>query len=597
MVSRLKRIPVLVTALGFFFVSLWAQDKDLAGYYASPLAINPLTLSGSMGEFRATHFHTGYDFRVGGVSGAPVYAVAEGYVSRITVSPGGYGNALQITHPNGTVSLYGHLESFAPDIAAYVEDEQYAGQQFGVALDCPHEKFPVEKGHQIGRAGNSGDSAGPHLHFEIRYRDSLLSSSPITANLIRHGVYEFEDTLPPEFRTIQFYGYSTDPEGIVQTRLTTSLTGNRNHVAVNVADTFFVAVEAIDRMNNTWSRMGIEKWEVFLDTTCVYRYYNRDLPLEHTRYILSLVYYPERATNGNSMLKTWVEPGNVMTDNRIEAPTRGLFSLNDTLDHTLSIVIHDGAGNRAKRSFSVRKKSGLDILVADRDQIHTILQTSGLPEEYEQHFFWDAANILTTRDLNVKIPEKALYKDIMFRAIRVDSMEWCLHTAEEPLHLPMQVQWQVPAAVADSLYDKVVVLRQSDKGRDPHMVEADPRLWRSVGGVCRDSMVSFQSNAFGRFRIDVDTIPPSVSASFGKGADLRGRRSVYFTIKDECSGIRSYNLTIDGKWVLGIHDGKRSRVTCMFDPARITKDIKHKLTLLVVDQKNNRTEYNTEFVW
>jgi len=597
MVSCLKRIPVLVTALGFVFVSLWAQEKDLEGYYASPLTIKPLTLSGSMGEFRATHFHTGYDFRVGGVSGAPVNSVAQGYVSRITVSSGGYGNALQVTHPNGTVSLYGHLESFAPDIAAYVEEEQYAGQTFHVALDCPPEMFPVHKGQQIGRAGNSGDSAGPHLHFEIRYKDSLLSSSYITANLIGHGVYEIEDTLPPEFRTIQFYGYNTHPDGIVHTRLIAGFEGNRYHISVNVADTFFVAVDAIDRMNNTWSRMGIEKWEIFLDTALVYRYTNGDLPLDYTRYILSLVYYPERAINGNSLLKTWVEPGNVMADHRIEAPTRGLISISDTLDHLLSIVIHDGAGNRAKRSFTVRKKGGLDILVTDIPSNIDFPQTQELQEEYEKHFHWNATNVLNTGDLHVKIPEKALYKDILFRATRVDSLEWCLHTAEEPLHLPMQVQWRVPASVPDSLYHKVVVLRQSDKGRDPHMVEADPRLWRSIGGICRDSTVSFQSNAFGRYRIDVDTIPPAVSASFGNGADLRGRRSVYFTIKDECSGMRSYKLTIDGKWVLGIHDGKRSRVTCILDAKRITKGTKHRLTLQVVDQKNNSTEFNTEFLW
>jgi murein DD-endopeptidase MepM/ murein hydrolase activator NlpD len=592
-----KRLPALVTALGFAFVSLWAQDKDPAGYYGSPLAINPLTLSGSMGEFRATHFHTGYDFRVGGVSGAPVYAVADGYVSRITISSGGYGNALQITHPNGTVSLYGHLDSFSPDIAAYVEEEQYAGQQFQVALDCPPERFPVKKGQQIGKAGNSGDSAGPHLHFEIRYRDSLLSSSYITSNLIRQGVYEIEDTLPPEFRAVQFYGYSTDPHGIVQTPLIAGFTANSNHIAVNVADTFFVAVDAIDRMNNTWSRMGIEKWEVFLDTTLVYRYSNRDLPLDHTRYIMSLVYYPERAINGKSLLKTWVEPGNILTDNQIEAPTGGLFILNDTLDHKLTIFVHDGAGNRAQRSFTVRKKSGMDILVVDKAQTHDFAQMPGLQEETQQHFYWDAPNVFTTRDITVRIPEKALYKDIMFRAIRVDSMEWSLHTAEEPLHLPMQVQWQVPASVPETLYDKIVVLRQSDKGRDPHMVKADPRLWRSVGGVCRDSVVSFRTHSFGRFKIGVDTLPPTVEASFGRGADLRGRRSVYFTIEDDCSGIESYTLTIDGDWMLGIHDGKRSRVTCMLDPKRITKSMMHKVTLVVVDQKNNITEYKTEFLW
>jgi hypothetical protein len=220
-----------------------------------------------------------------------------------------------------------------------------------------------------------------------------------------------------------------------------------------------------------------------------------------------------------------------------------------------------------------------------------------LQEEYEKRFSWDTINVFEAGDIHVEIPPKALYKNILFRAIRVEPEQWCLHTAEEPLHLPMHVQWHVPASVPDTLYDKVVVLRQSDNGRDPHMQAADPRLWRSVGGVCRDSMVSFHSNAFGRFKIDVDTIPPAVSASFGKGADLRGRGSVYFTIKDECSGIHSYTITIDGKWILGEHDGKRSRVTCRLDPKRIRKGMKHDLILHVTDQKNNSTEYKTEFLW
>ncbi|HOO43423.1 MAG TPA: hypothetical protein PLC77_06875, partial [Bacteroidales bacterium] len=110
-------------------------------------------------------------------------------------------------------------------------------------------------------------------------------------------------------------------------------------------------------------------------------------------------------------------------------------------------------------------------------------------------------------------------------------------------------------------------------------------------------VVSFRTHSFGRFKIGVDTLPPSVEASFGRGADLRGRRSVYFTIEDDCSGIESYTLTIDGNWILGIHDGKRSRVTCMLDPKRINKSMMHELTLVVMDQKNNITEYKTEFLW
>ena len=84
-----------------------AQDKDKAKLsFIYPLDV-PLSLSGDYGELRGNHFHGGIDFRVGGVVGAPIKATADGYVSKITVSPTGYGNALYITHPNGYVSVYG----------------------------------------------------------------------------------------------------------------------------------------------------------------------------------------------------------------------------------------------------------------------------------------------------------------------------------------------------------------------------------------------------------------------------------------------------------------------------------------------------------
>lgn len=593
---NLKRILALITAPVSVIFCLQAQVPDFSGYYAKPLAIEPLTLSGSMGEFRATHFHTGLDFRVGGVSGVPVFSVADGYISRITVSPGGYGNALQITHPNGTVSLYGHLEAFAPAVASYVEEIQYERQIFEVSLDCAPDQFPVRKGQQIGKAGNTGDSAGPHLHFEIRYRDSLYEHAMVTANLLQYCVYDIEDTLPPEFRVVHFYGFSTRKDGISQTRLIAGFQGNRNNVTVNVPDTFFVAVDAIDRMNNTWSRMGIEKWEFFLDNSLFFRYSNMDLPLDQTRYILSQIYYPERSRNGRTLLKTWIDPGNVMKE-RIFAPTEGLLTLSDTIVHNLSIKVYDAAGNVAERKFKIRKRNGLDVLV-DREEISGIIpDTVILRQEYQQYIYWNRENHFVAEDICIELPERALYRDILFVASRVDDRQWCLHTSDDPLHLPMTVAWKVPGDIPRTLHEKILVLRQSDKGRDPHMQAADPRSWRPVGGDCRDNVVTFRTNAFGRFMIAVDTIPPTISASFARGADLRGRRSVYFTIKDECSGIASYSVFIDGNWILGVHDGKRSRITCRLDSQRIRKGIKHQVLVKVVDNKNNVTEFNTEFLW
>lgn len=73
----------------------------------------PILLSGNFGELRSNHFHSGIDFKTQGVEGKPVHAVQEGYVSRISVSPWGYGNGLYITHPDGTTTVYGHLQRFS----------------------------------------------------------------------------------------------------------------------------------------------------------------------------------------------------------------------------------------------------------------------------------------------------------------------------------------------------------------------------------------------------------------------------------------------------------------------------------------------------
>ncbi|MEI7662104.1 MAG: M23 family metallopeptidase, partial [Bacteroidota bacterium] len=88
-------------------------------YFRSPVSF-PITLAGSFGEIRRNHFHSGIDIRTEGVQGKPVYAIADGYVARVNVSPGGYGKALYIVHPNGYMSLYGHLSRYAGAIAPWV---------------------------------------------------------------------------------------------------------------------------------------------------------------------------------------------------------------------------------------------------------------------------------------------------------------------------------------------------------------------------------------------------------------------------------------------------------------------------------------------
>ena len=112
-------------------ISLAETPDEAEGYFIAPLDI-PIYLAGTFGELRGNHFHSGIDIKTEGRAGLNVFAVADGYVSRIKVSPYGFGKALYINHPNGTTSVYAHLQNYNEEIGAYIKKLQYLNKSFAI---------------------------------------------------------------------------------------------------------------------------------------------------------------------------------------------------------------------------------------------------------------------------------------------------------------------------------------------------------------------------------------------------------------------------------------------------------------------------------
>src|SRR4051812_46271704 len=188
---------LLIFSLAILTHNSFAQ-KYPQGYFRNPLDI-PMQLVANFGEIRANHWHMGLDIRTNHKVNQPVHAAAEGYIARVSVEPGGFGQAIYINHPNGYTTLYGHLNSFFPALAAYVKEQQYGKESWRINLTIPPEMFPVKKGTLIALSGSTGASEGPHVHFEIRDTKTENCLNPLMFG------FPIPDAVPPTISRLAMY--------------------------------------------------------------------------------------------------------------------------------------------------------------------------------------------------------------------------------------------------------------------------------------------------------------------------------------------------------------------------------------------------------
>lgn len=151
-----------------------AASVPPAARFDAPLAIapldTPLVVTGGFGEYRVGHFHAGFDFGTGKKVGATVRAPLPGHVERVRASGVGYGRSVYVRSTDGRLLQFGHLDAYAPAIAAWVDSIQRATGQYEQDLYPDPKQFRVKVGDRIAWTGESG-AGGPHMHFEIRRGD------------------------------------------------------------------------------------------------------------------------------------------------------------------------------------------------------------------------------------------------------------------------------------------------------------------------------------------------------------------------------------------------------------------------------------------
>lgn len=254
---------IIIAALGSV-LAVRAQEEPAAPVFRPPFDF-PLTLSGNFGELRSNHFHGGVDFKTQGEVGKPIHCIADGYVSRVLVTPGGYGQAIFITHPNGYTSVYGHVLKFASAVAKVVEEYQYRHETFAVDLKFEPHQVSFKAGEIIALSGNEGYSFGPHLHMEIRRTDTGELIDPL-----QFYTDKIKDTTPPRASMIMLYPQRG--AGVVE--------GSQRKKSISVASLgqpvsawgkIAAGIKAYDYMDGTHNNYGVRSVVLYVDTTEVFR--------------------------------------------------------------------------------------------------------------------------------------------------------------------------------------------------------------------------------------------------------------------------------------------------------------------------------------
>lgn len=571
----MRRILTLAALL--WGAAATAQRLDPADYAYPVEGVSGLC-SANFGELRPGHFHGGVDIKTEGVEGKRLVAAADGYVSRVTVSAGGYGRALYITMRNGKTAVYGHLQRFRDDIEEQVRSERYRRRSNAVDLRFGAGTWPVRRGDLVGFSGNSGSSMGPHLHYEIRDTESGWLH-----NLVREGVILPPDDTPPRIMRLHYvevdsldevplhgvresYGVVRDSRGYRLTREEPLPVGRKG---------YFV-LEASDRRDGVGNTFGLWRVRASVDGVPCFEYRMDGFPQPLSRCCDAVSCYPLQLVSRNEAIRlAQVEGAPALFYPLVEE--RGLVRTRPGEERRLVVEVEDDSGNRSTLSCTLRgRERGPRIAV---DTLARPLRRG-------------RAELLSLGgEAEAMIPAGALYESVRCRAERLEaprtdtglvvlSPRYRLLPAGTPLR--EAVHYRLRVQVPRDLRLRAMLARCTAKG-----------ALVPLGGRYEAGSVVAQSRTAGDIVAVADTLPPRIRPLFAEGADLRGSGELRFRVTDNFAGVAAWSLFIDGEWVPCDRQPVQSRLFHRFDTPPSGR--RHRAVLTVTDAAGNTARLESVF--
>lgn len=530
---------------------LVAQEKS-EKQFVSPFDF-PLLLSGNFGELRVNHFHGGVDFKTQGVVGKPVRCIADGYISRVTVTPGGYGQAVYITHHNGYTSVHGHLLKFKSEVEKVVEAYQYEHETFVVDMKFLPEQFPLKQGEVFALAGNEGYSFGPHLHMEIRKTDTGEYIDPL-----QFYMDKIKDKTAPRASHVMFYPQAGEGvvNGLQQKR---SIALGNLKTPVEAWGKIALGIKAYDYMEGTTNNYGVRSVRLYVDSVEVFSSKVDGFLPDENRMINAWTDYEEYVERSSWFMRSQILPGNTWRMLQTNE-NKGVLTINEERPYVCLYVLEDLYGNKSSYTFVIKgKKQSIEPICRGRHYLH-----------------WSQGCIVLLPGLELEIPKGMLYDDVDLNCrVIVDSLnisfDYQLHDKPLPMHR------KCPLRIAVRYYpitdmSKYYVVRKH-KGKKV-----------TAGGHFKEGYMHTAISELGTYSVALDTVAPGI-VPLNKPQWKTG--NIQFKINDAETGIKDYKVYIDGEFVLFKFSSKNSKLSSVH-PQRIKRGVPHRMEVIITDYCGNK---------
>lgn len=523
-----------------------------------------MKLSGSFGELRKNHFHTGIDIKgSGNWASNKAKAVMDGYIYRISVKPDGYGNAIYINHPNGLTSVYAHLNNFNEKITAIVRKIQYENETFRINPDSLN--IPVKKGEIIGQIGNTGRSFGAHLHFELR---NTKTEHPV--NPFSYGIKP-KDNIAPTLTSLKIVALDTALNVLNSQKIKIKKRKNgKTYISPNSIKygAWRVGLEVLgfDQMNGAPNKNGIYNLSMKVNGKLVYNFNMDSLDFSKQTSLNAHIDYKESTSNKSKYNRLYVLPGNDL-DIYTTKSKNAIIPLYKNKPTDIEIIAKDFDGNSTHLKFSLIR----DITIKDIK-----------PNLYNQHLKYGHDYFIKTFDYKLKIEKSDLFKDMLLFVNKTDDISQKDYSSKIEILTNKEIfkhniDLYIQPLVIDSLVDKLCIAK------------IEKKKITNLGNRIADGYFHTITKTGGTFQLMLDTIAPSIKPIRFKRKKTRFRK-IAFTIKDNfgVGGFANpikFDGYIDDKWVLFEYDKKKNRITHVYNKS-LTKG-KHHLKLIVKDDRDN----------